>query len=229
MQVKSGQALRWHYLVLKMRAVLLLVAGRRTAALVVFQRMLQLVPADRYALASQAHLQMQLNRGDAAIASLQALTGSRGLGADEAVHWFNLGYALQRAGRADEAVSAFRAAVARDPRLDRAWYGLALVLMDQGQFSGAVEALEKNTALQPMSPHGWYRLTQACLALGEVDRALRAVACLRGFEPRVAAQLERENRLLREPRPKRQVLRVLVPGITGSGAAPRREVRDAAH
>lgn len=198
--MKPMPAPRWHCLGLKMRAVLLLATGRRMAALRVFNRMLELAPADRYALASLAHLQMQLDRIDAAIVNLRSLTKTAGPGADEAVHWFNLGYALQQSGRADEAVSAFRAAVACDPRLDRAWYGLGLVLMDQGRFAAAVEALEINTELQPMSPHGWYRLAQARLAMGELDSALKAVARLRGFEPRVAAQLERENPLLHEAR-----------------------------
>ncbi len=221
--------LRWHYLVLKVRAILLLVAGRRAAALAVFERMLQLVPADGYALASLAHVQMQLHRVGAAIASLQALTGTARLGADGAVPWFNLGYALAQAGRSAEAVSAFRAALARDPQLDRAWYGLALVLMEERQFSGAVEALEKNTALQPMSPHGWYRLAQVWLALGEVEKALSVVARLRGFEPRVAAQLERENPLLRVAPAKGQTQRKRAPGTNGSRVIPQGEARDAAH
>lgn len=221
--------LRWRYLALKMRAVLLLAAGRRVAALIIFERMLQLAPEDGYALASQAHVQMQLGQVEAAIASLQALTGDTGLDAREAVPWFNLGYALQQGGRTDEAVSAFKAALARDPRLDRAWYGLALVLMEQSQFHGAVDALEKNIALQPMSPHGWYRLAQVWLALDDVDKALTVVARLRGFEPRVAAQLERENGLLRAARPKRQMRRELAPGATGSSAVQLDEVRHAAY
>ena len=139
MQVKRPPGLRWHYLVLKARAVLLLAAGKRTAALTIFERLLRLVPGDGCALASQAHVQMQLSQVDAAIASLQALTRIAGLAADEAVPWFNLGYALQQARRADDV----RSALARNPRLDRAWYGLALVLIEQRQFHGAVEALEK--------------------------------------------------------------------------------------
>ena len=129
--------MRWRYLGLKGRAVLLLAAGKRAAALSVFEQMLRLLPGDSYALASQAHAQMQLNRLDEAIASLQVLTGTAGLGAQDAVSWFNLGYALQQAGRADEAVSAFRSALSRDLRLDRAWSGLALVLIQQRQFHGA--------------------------------------------------------------------------------------------
>ena len=227
--MKPMPGLRWRYLALKVRAVLLLAAGRRVAALIIFERMLQLAPEDQYALASQAHVQMQLHQVDAAIASLQALTGTTGLGAGEAVSWFNLGYALQQGGRIDEAVSAFKAALTRDPRLDRAWYGLALVLMEQSQFHGAVEALERNIALQPMSPHGWYRLAQVWLALGDVDKALTVVARLRSFEPSVAAQLERENGLLRAALPKRQMRRELAPGATGSSVAQLDEVRNAAH
>ena len=159
-----------------------------------------------------------------AIASLQVLTGTAGLGAQDAASWFNLGYALQQAGSADEAVFAFRSALMHDPRLDRAWYGLALVLIQQRQFHGAVEALEKNTALQPMSPHGWYRLAQAWLALGEVDKAVKVIDRLRSFEPKVAAQLERENGLVQASRLTPQRRREFAPGKTGSSRK-----RDAAH
>ena len=80
-----------------------------------------------------------------------------------------------------------------------------------------------------MSPHGWYRLAQVWLALGEVDKALTVVARLSGFEPRVAAQLERENRLLRASHLKPQRRREFAPGTTGSRATPPGEARDAAH
>lgn len=224
MQVTYLFRLRWRYLALKGGAVLLLAAGKRAAALSIFEQMLRLLPGDRYALASQAHVQMQLNRLDEAIASLQFLTGTAGLGAQDAASWFNLGYALQQAGSADEAVFAFRSALMHDPRLDRAWYGLALVLIQQRQFHGAVEALEKNTALQPMSPHGWYRLAQAWLALGEVDKAVKVIDRLRSFEPRVSAQLERENGLGQASRLMPQRRREFAPGQIGSSRK-----HDAAH
>ncbi|MGH8832253.1 MAG: tetratricopeptide repeat protein [Polaromonas sp.] len=182
-----------HYLFLKMQAVLLLALGNRAGALSRFERMLQLLPADRYALASRAHVQSQLNHVEEAIASLQQLTRIAGSGPQEAAAWFNLGYVLRQAGRHDDAGPAFQRALALDPRMDRAWYGLALVLIQQRQFHEAVDALKKNTALQPLSPYGWYRLAQVRLALGQPEKALKIVEHLRQFEPKVAAQLEQET------------------------------------
>lgn len=183
------------YRFLKVQAMVLLAVGNRSGALSRFEQMLQLHPADRYALASRAHVQAQLNNFEEAIASLQQLTRITGSGPQEAAAWFNLGYVLQQAGRHDDAGPAFQKALALDPRMDRAWYGLALVLIHQRQFHDAVDALKKNTALQPMSPYGWYRLAQVRLALGQPEKALKVIERLRQFEPRVAAQLERENGL----------------------------------
>ena len=195
MPVKQAFALRARYRLLKVRALCLLAVGKRAAALAVFQRMLQVLPMDRYALASSAHLQMQLKQIDEAIAGLQQLARLPGSDNSCAASWFNLAYALEQAGRLDEAETAFQQALTLDSKLDRAWYGLALVLMQQGRFLQAAEALNHNNALQPLSPHGWYRLAQVWLALGERDKALKVIEHLRTFEPRVAAQLVRENGL----------------------------------
>jgi tetratricopeptide (TPR) repeat protein len=179
----------------KGQALLLLALGRPNGALRRFEQMLQRWPADRYALASQAHLQVQFHRLDAAVSSLQQLTGIKGSVPQQAAALFNLGYVLQQAARHDEAGLAFRSALALDSALDRAWYGLALVLIHQRKFLDAVDALKKNTALQPLSPYGWYRLVQVWLALGQPKKARQIIAHLRQFEPRVAAQLEREHAL----------------------------------
>lgn len=185
----------FQYYAWKGQALLLLALGRQDGALRRFEQMLQRWPADRYALASQAHVQVQLHRLDAAIASLQQLTLVKGSGAQAAAAFFNLGYVLQQAARHEEAGFAFHSALALEPALDRAWYGLALVLIHQGKLLDAVDALKKNTALQPMSPYGWYRLVQVWLALEQPRKARQIIAHLRQFEPRVAAQLERENAL----------------------------------
>ena len=184
---------RWRYVALKAWAMALLATGQRAAALDVFGQMLQLRPASRYALASQAHVQMQLHQPDAAIATLQRLTAVMGSPIEQAAAWFNLGFALQQAECTDAAGEAFEKALVFDARLDRAWYGLGLVRMAQYQFPAAIEAFENNSRLQPLSPHGWYRLVQVWLALGETAKATKVLAHLRRFEPRVAAQLEREN------------------------------------
>ena len=175
---------------LKARALLLLACAKRFAALATFDQMLQLRPADPYALASRGHVAAQLHLTQEAIASLKHLTAVR---PDQAAGWFNLGYLLQQAGRHDEAGPAFERALALDAGLDQACYGLALVLIHARRFEEAAEALQKNTALQPLSPYGWYRLAQVWLALGQPGRARKVVAHLERFEPRVAAQLQREN------------------------------------
>jgi Tfp pilus assembly protein PilF len=76
--------------------------------------------------------------------------------------------------------------------MDRAWYGLGLVLVRQGRLDEAAIALKRNTQLQPMSPFGWYQLARVHFDLRQVDEALAVVRHLKGFEPKVAAQLERE-------------------------------------
>ena len=56
----------------------------------------------------------------------------------------------------------------------------------------AVAALERNTELQPMSPFGWYQLARVQMDRRRPDEARRIIRHLKGFEPKVAAQLERE-------------------------------------
>ena len=183
---------RFRYSFLKVQAMLLLAFGRPAAALARFDQMASGWPLDRYALASRAHVLAGLNRLEASIISQQQVVGLPGSQAQRAVDWFNLGYLQQHAGRHDEARPSFEKATQFNPAMDRAWYGLALVLMHQQQFNQARQALKKNTALQPMSPHGWYRLAQVNLALGEPEKSRKVIDHLRQFEPRVAAQLERE-------------------------------------
>ena len=179
-------------LLLKAQALALLACGKHTKALSRFDRMLALLPADRYALASRAHVLVQLNRLDESIVSLQQLTGIAGSKVQLGAAWFNLAYVLQQKGRHDEALFAFEHAVGHCPGMDQAWYGLALALIEQGRLREARDVLKKTTTLQPMAPHGWYRLGQVELALGAPEKALQVVDRLRQFEPKVAEQLKRD-------------------------------------
>lgn len=186
-------ALQLDYRLLKWRAIVWLVLGRRHAALDAFDEMLRRWPNDAYALASRAHLRAQLGQRDAAIADAQRLTA---LHPDRsAADWFNLAFMLEDAGRYDDAEPAFRRAIALDPKLDRAWYGLALVLIRQRRFDEAVAALKRNTELQPMSPYGWYQLARVHADRHEPEEARKIIRHLKEFEPKVAAQLERETGL----------------------------------
>jgi tetratricopeptide (TPR) repeat protein len=177
----------------KLRALACLLLGRRDAADAAFSQMLARWPNDAYALASRAHLRAQMGQRDAALADAQALTAAHP--ARSAGDWFNLGFLLDEAGRLDEAEPAFRRAVLIDPKLDRAWYGLGLLLIRLRRFDDAVAALKRNTELQPMSPYGWYQLARVHVDRQEPEEARRIIGHLKGFEPKIAAQLERETGL----------------------------------
>lgn len=181
------------YLVLKLAAMGWLVIGRRERAEALFDRMLRERPNDAYALASRAHLLAQSGRRAAAIVDAQALVAAHPT--RSAADWFNLGYLLEEELRLDEADAAFRKALELDPKLDRAWYGLALALIRRGRYDEAVTALKRNTELQPMSPYGWYQLARVHVDRHEPEEARKIIRHLQGFEPKVAAQLERETGL----------------------------------
>jgi tetratricopeptide (TPR) repeat protein len=173
-----------------------LVFGRREAAMRVLRAMLAEYPGDAYALASIAHLQAQAGATRDALATLEQLLQ---LHEKDGGHWFNYGFLLEADERYEDAEAAFRRAVELRPGLDRAWYGLGLVLIRLGRLDEAADALKRNTQLQPMSPFGWYQLARVHVDRQEPDEAVRIIRHLRKFEPKVAAQLERETGLLVSP------------------------------
>lgn len=183
----------WHYRLHKAGVLAQLVLGRRQPARRMLDAMLQRWPNDAYALASRAHLRHQDGDRDGALLDAQALVDQhpQRRGAD----WFNLAFMRQAAGQTQAALAAFERALAIDPKLDRAWYGMALVLIQLQRWDEAAAALQRNTELQPMSPYGWTQLARVHMQRQQPDEARRIVAHLRGFEPKVAAQLARETGL----------------------------------
>lgn len=174
----------------------LLVFSRRHAALAVFEAMLREFPGDEYALASKGHLQAQTgHKRDAAQSYGQLVTTHPG----NARHWFNFAFLLEQLEQYGQAEAAFRRASEINPKLDRAWYGLGLVLIRLERFDEAIVALKQNTKLQPMSPYGWYQLARVHVDRHEPEEAAKIIRHLHRFEPKVAAQLERETGLRAAP------------------------------
>jgi Flp pilus assembly protein TadD len=163
----------------KWRAMALLVFGRKHAALDLFESMLA-----------------ELGRRREGLTVLDQLVR---ISPDNARHWFNYGFMLEHMGEYEQAEAAFRRSTELSPQLDRAWYGLGLVLIRLQRFDEAVVALKKNTKLQPMSPYGWYQLARVHVDRHEPEEARRIIAHLRRFEPKVAAQLERETGIFVPP------------------------------
>lgn len=184
---RAIQAAGWRW---PLRALLML--GRQEAARDRVELRLAQEPDDAFALATHAHLLAGLGEQAAALQALQRLVV---LQPGRSSHWFNLGFVSEQAGMPEQAEAAFTRATAIDPRLDRAWYGLALSLIAQRRFDEAVDALRKTTELQPMSPFAWYQLARVHVDRSEPAQAAQIIRHLRGFEPRVAAQLVRETGL----------------------------------
>ena len=183
----------FHCLALKWRAAGAQLLGMPGRAEQAWTELLQRRPADAHALASRAHLRAQLGRRAEAIADAQALTAAHP--ERSAADWFNLAFLLEQDGQLPGAEQAFRRAVSLDDKLDRAWYGLGLVLLRLDRADEAVAALRRNTELQPMSPYGWYQLASLHAQRQQPEQALKIIRHLKGFEPKVAAQLERETGL----------------------------------
>jgi predicted Zn-dependent protease len=188
--VSVNRSLNRKFIQLQIRALVLF--GQRERALERVGDLLDVNGADAYALATRAHLLAELGDKTGAQQALQQLVAAQ---PTQPAGWFNLGYLSEEMGQLEQAEAAFRRATELDPTLDRAWYGLALSLIRQRRFDDAVTALRKNTELQPMSPYGWYQLARVHVDRQEPDEAAKIIRHLRKFEPKVAAQLERETGL----------------------------------
>lgn len=189
----SGAGFSVERLLLRAQAMFWLLAGRPAWAEAMFDRMLARWPQDAYALSSRSHVRAQAERLPEAIADAQALVDA--YPDRSAADWFNLAFMLEKTGQLERAEQAFRRALALDAKLDRAWYGLGLVLIQLQRYDEAVAALERNTELQPMSPYGWYQLARVHMDRQQPDKARKIIRHLKGFEPKVAEQLERETGL----------------------------------
>jgi Flp pilus assembly protein TadD len=165
-------------------------------AIELFQRMAVMRPDDDYPLASKAYLLTVTERKNEAARLLAQLTQSH---PQVGAHWFNLGFLQEEQGQFEAACQSFTKATELSPAIDRAWYGLGLVLIRLQRFDEAVKALKQNTKLQPMSPYGWYQLARVHVDRQQPDEARKIIRHLKGFEPKVAAQLERETGLSASP------------------------------
>lgn len=183
---------RVEHFCLTWKAKILLFIGQRERATDVFKTMLVRVPNDVHALNSLGYAWLQSGHPAQAMpyfAQVVQLTPQL-----SNAH-FNHAFTCEALGMLVEAESGFRAAIAIEDKMDRAWYGLSLTLVRLGRMDEAVAALKRNTSLQPMSPFGWYQLARVHVELKQPEQALSVIQHLKGFEPKVAAQLERETGL----------------------------------
>jgi tetratricopeptide (TPR) repeat protein len=177
---------------LKWRAIAYLLFNLKQQACGCYEDMLSINPRNVYALNSLAHLKASLGQRRDAISLYKRATECTGANASV---YFNLAFLQEEEKDLSAAEQNFLKAIELDPALDRAWYGLGLVLIQLGRLEEAVSALRHNTKLQPMSPYAWYQLARVYMDRHEPDEALKIIQHLKGFEPKFAAQLERETGL----------------------------------
>ena len=188
----SSTAFRSKCLLLKFKAKTLLVFGLRAKAHDTFQEILEINPADVLALNSLGYEELNNRHLVQALSFFErALVQTP----NNANAHFNVGFVCEELGRSQEAEVAFKAALQLDEKFDRAWYGLGLVLVRQRKLEESLEAFKRNTQLQSMSPFAWYQMARVHMELNQPDEALAVMRHLKGFEPKVAAQLERETGL----------------------------------
>lgn len=177
---------------LRLQAKALLVLGLRNKAHAVFLEILQINPEDVLALNSLGFKALNDQRWIQALGFFErALVQTPAI----ANAHFNVGFVCEELGRSQEAERAFKAAIEVDEKMDRAWYGLGLVLVRQQRFEESLVAFKRNTELQSMSPYAWYQMARVHMEMREPEKALEVMRHLNGFEPKVAAQLERETGL----------------------------------
>jgi tetratricopeptide (TPR) repeat protein len=176
----------------KWRAITFIVLGRKSWATETFEDMLIDYPNDAYALGSLAHLYAEAGNKQASVNMYKKLVAKPDA---PAFAWYNLGYQQEEMKQVTDAEFSFRRALELDEKLDMAWYGLGLVLIQQQRFEEAIKALKRNTQLQPMSPYAWYQLARVHMDRQQPEEAVKIIRHLKGFEPKFAAQLERETGL----------------------------------
>ena len=188
----SNTAFRSRCMWLKFKAKTLLVFGLRGQAHQVFQEILEINPIDALSLNSLAYEELNNRRLVQALSYFERALAQKPYNAN--AH-FNVAFVCEELGRSQEAELAFKAAIKLDEKLDRAWYGLGLVLVRQRKFEESLLAFKRNTELQSMSPFAWYQMARVHMEMHQPEEALAVIRHLKGFEPKVAAQLERETGL----------------------------------
>jgi tetratricopeptide (TPR) repeat protein len=188
----TSLSLRSKCFCLHLQAKALLVLGLRNKAHAIFQEILDSQPMDVLALNSMGYKELNDRRWVQALGFFERallLTPSH------ANAHFNVGFVADEMGRSQQAEMSFRSAIAIDEKMDRAWYGLGLVLVRQQRFAESLVAFKRNTELQSMSPYAWYQMARVHMELHQPEKTLEIMRHLNGFEPKVAAQLERETGL----------------------------------
>jgi tetratricopeptide (TPR) repeat protein len=155
---------------------------RGALALEAFREAIALNPGVAAYRSWLGRLYLDLGRPAEAIEHFQEATR---LDASYSEAWVNLGVALDEIGRWEEAVAAYRKAIAlpilTDPHL--AYHGLGLALFHLKRFREAEDALRFAISLNPSTEGPYYNLGLVLLAQDRRDQAKQAFRRARDLAP----------------------------------------------
>jgi tetratricopeptide (TPR) repeat protein len=86
----------------------------------------------------------------------------------------DLGIALRRAGRVEEAIECYRRAIDVDPEGEAGWSNLGKALAQLGRYDEAIEPYEHSLAIDPDHALVWNSYGVALQRLGRLDEAMQA-------------------------------------------------------
>lgn len=145
--------------------------GAHAAALDHLRRAVALTPREPLYAVNLAMLLAELDRGDEALAALDALLLAVTGQADALIQRAAL---LRRLGRFDEAVGVARMAVAFNRELAAAHHALGMALMKTGAHVDAAAAFREATARDPVAVETWINLGVALREANDVSGAENA-------------------------------------------------------
>lgn len=170
-------------------AQFLTIFGMRARAHEFIELALQQNPRHQRAWTVSGFMNAEKGRLDAAIRDFGRAVA---LNPSDAGTVFNLGFTLQRMGKHAEAMEQFERATQIDRFLDRAWYGLGLSLSKLGRYEEAAEKFAEAARLQPLNPYAAYHLAGAWFQLGNREKLEAEYQRVLGFDPKMAAQMQRD-------------------------------------
>lgn len=170
-------------------------AGRLAEAEAAYRSILQAEPQNPDALHLMGVLALQVNKPAVALDLIgQAIRHNP----NNAVYCSNLGSALRRLGRLDEAIAAGRQAVALDRNFADGFNNLANALMDRQAYAEAAEALTRLIALRPQGTDHRLMLGRALLQAGRTAEAVGVLEEVLRIDPRSTGALNNLGIALRK-------------------------------